>query len=280
MTMNATFNIRRFGLNIYKELLEKYKIVLGFWAVIVLVYLLFWGMAILFGSEIRPEGRSTFAITLLQFYCCLAPFLLYRNENRHIEGTFYGISPASTLEKTLTLFVILSLIFPILTTILMLSLDSLLSFIPVNDGFIGHIWSNVFCSDRFMAGLVNTQVTPEGKDMIDRMFDGIPTIFLNPFMSMILSQAACVFFAMLFRRHKIGKTLLIICGAGFVLSIGISVAIISAVNLETDVLNDIDAEAVTRLVENFVKTTMVFTCYVLPVIFWVLTYFRIRRIQY
>ena len=41
-----------------------------------------------------------------------------------------------------------------------------------------------------------------------------------------------------------------------------------------------DAETLANWIENFVKTVMVFTCYILPVVFWVLTYFRIRRIQY
>ena len=41
-----------------------------------------------------------------------------------------------------------------------------------------------------------------------------------------------------------------------------------------------DVEILANWVENFVKTVMVFTCYILPVVFWGLTYFRIRRIQY
>ena len=41
-----------------------------------------------------------------------------------------------------------------------------------------------------------------------------------------------------------------------------------------------DAEIMVRWMKNFVKTVMVFTCYILPIVFWVLTYFRIRKIQY
>ena len=275
--MNATFNIRRFGLNIYKELLEKYKIVLGFWAVITLVYLLIWGIALLVGSDIRPEGRGTLAITLLQFYCCLIPFLLYRNENRHIEGTFYGIAPASTLEKTLTILLIVSIVFPTLTTVLMLSLDSLLSAITTGSGFAGHIWGYVFSSERFTTGLI----TEESRNLVELMFNGIPALFLNPFLSIILSQSAFVFFAMLFRSHKIGKTLLVFCGVGFLVSIGATWSIVETVkHLDETALSSADAEILARWVENFVKTVMVFSCYVLPVVFWVLTYFRIRRIQY
>ncbi|HIZ86481.1 MAG TPA: hypothetical protein IAC04_08320 [Candidatus Coprenecus stercoravium] len=279
--MNATFNIRRFGLNIYKELLEKYRIILGFWAVIALVYLLFWGMTLLFGSNVGEYSRGTFAITLLQFYCCLVPFLLYKNENRHVEGIFYGIAPASTLEKTLTVFVILTLLFPALTTVLMLSLDSLLSVMPTEHGFTGHIWSTVFSSDRFMSGWISHQPSAEGQMLIDRMFEGIPGILLNPFLAMLLGQSTFVFFAMFFRTHKIGKTLLVICGAGFILTMGATISIVALANsLESEILNNIDQDIFITWMENFVKTVMVFTCYILPIIFWVLTYFRIRRIQY
>ena len=279
--MNATFNIRRFGLNIYKELLEKYRVILGFWAVIALVYLMFWGMALLLGSNVGEYSRGTVAITLLQFYCCLIPFLIYKTENRPIEGTFYGIAPASTLEKTLTVFVIVTLLFPALTTVLMLSLDSLLSVMPTESGFNGHIWDTVFSSDRFMSGLENSISTEEGRDILDTLFFGIPNVLFNPFLSMILGQASFVFFAMLFRNHKIGKTLLVICGVGFLLSMGATWSIVSTVkHLEAESLSSMDAEIMARWMKNFVKTVMVFTCYILPVIFWVLTYFRIRRVQY
>ena len=177
--MNATFNIRRFGLNIYKELLEKYKLILGFWAVIVLVYLMIWGLTLLTGGNLGTTGRGTLVATLLQFYCCLIPFLLYKNENRHVEGTFYGITPASTLEKTLTVFVIATLLFPALTSVLMLSLDSLLASMPTDGGFSGHIWKNIFTTSGFADNLFNIDPSPEKTFILDRLFNATPALFLH-----------------------------------------------------------------------------------------------------
>lgn len=279
--MNATFNIRRFGLNIYKELLEKYKLILGFWAVIVLVYLMIWGLTLLIGGSLGTTGRGTLVATLLQFYCALIPFLLYKNENRHVEGTFYGITPASTLEKTLTVFVIATLLFPALTSVLMLSLDSFLASMPTDGGFSGHIWKNIFTTSGFADDLFNFAPSPEKTFILDRLYNTTPALFLNPYFGMLLGQSALIFMAMLFRTHKIGKTLLVICGVGFLLSVGATWSIVATVkNLDEAVLNSMDAEILANWVENFVKTVMVITCYVLPVVFWVLTYFRIRRIQY
>lgn len=279
--MNATFNIRRFGLNIYKELLEKYKLILGFWAVIVLVYLMIWGLTLLIGGNLGTTGRGTLVATLLQFYCSLIPFLLYKNENRHVEGTFYGITPASTLEKTLTVFVIATLLFPALTSVLMLSLDSLLASMPTDGGFSGHIWKNIFTTSGFADDLFNFASSPEKTFILDRLYNTTPALFLNPYFGMLLSQSALIFMAMLFRTHKIGKTLLVICGVGFLVSVGATWSIVATVkHLDEAVLNSMEVEIMANWVENFVKTVMVFTCYILPVVFWVLTYFRIRRIQY
>lgn len=279
--MNATFNIRRFGLNIYKELLEKYKLILGFWAVIVLVYLMIWGLTLLIGGNLGTTGRGTLVATLLQFYCGLIPFLLYKNENRHVEGTFYGITPASTLEKTLTVFFIATLLFPALTSVLMLSLDSLLASMPTDGGFSGHIWKIIFTTSGFADNLFNFAPSPEKTFILDRLFNATPALFLNPYFGMLLGQSALIFMAMLFRTHKIGKTLLVICGVGFLVSVGATWSIVATVkHLDEAVLNSMDAEILANWIENFVKTVMVFTCYILPVVFWVLTYFRIRRIQY
>lgn len=114
-----------------------------------------WGLTLLIGGNLGTTGRGTLAATMLQFYCSLIPFLLYKNENRHVEGTFYGITPASTLEKTLTVFVIATLLFPALTSVLMLSLDSLLASMPTDGGFSGHIWKNIFTTSGFADNLFN-----------------------------------------------------------------------------------------------------------------------------
>lgn len=279
--MNATFNIRRFGLNIYKELLEKYKTIIGFWAVIMLIHLAIWGFAILFRGDFGPDGRATLVLGLLQIYCCLLPFILYKNENRHVEGVFYGIAPASTLEKTLTIFVIVTLIFPILTTVLLLSFDSLLSSVmSINTGFSGHLWDNIFSGDRYMYGLLNSQ-TPEGRAFLDQAIDAIPSIYFTPFLSILLGQCCFVFMAMLFRTHKIWKTLLVFCAVGFLFSVAISVSVVSVVNALDAA--DLTYEATERLMnwfKNLFKLMIIITFYVQPVVFWVLTYFRIRRIQY
>lgn len=278
--MNATFNIRRFGLNIYKELLEKYKTILGFWAVILLIHLMTWGMALLIGDNFVSGTRATFVLALLQLYCCIAPFILYKNENRRTEGIFYGIAPASTLEKTLTIFVIVTLLFPVTTTLLMLSFDSLLSVIPTENGFAGHLWNNIFSGDRYMSGMLNFQ-TDTSRDLIDRAIDGIPTIYFNPFISVMTSQCCFVFMSMLFRKHKISKTILVICAAGFLFSLIATLSIVTMSKaFDAAELTALETETVINWIKTVFKILILFTFYVMPIVFWALTYFRIRRIQY
>ncbi len=282
-TMNATFNIRRLGLNLYREILEKYKTVLGFWAIIILVYLLFWGLSLLFGSNVGTITRGSLVAALLQFYCFLVPFLLYKNETRHVEGILYGITPASTLEKTLTIFIMATLLFPALTAVLMISLDSLLAVIPTENGFTGHIWNTVFSSEKLLSGLVNLNPSPESKDMLDKMLFGIPTVLFSPYLCILLQQSMFIFFAMLFRTHKIAKTLLIFFGAGFVMSILTAILMLGVAGaIESGVftMDTIDEETFLKWVMGFIRVSAIIWGIVLPIVFWVLTYLRIRRIQY
>lgn len=280
--MNSTFNIRRQGLLIYKELLEKYRTFLAFWAVAVLVCLMIWSMCLLLETSMPPGFRSWLTASLLSVYCCLCPFILYKNENRRIDGIFYGILPASSLEKTISIFVTVTVIFPAVTSVLMLSVDSLLSALPIEHGYSGHIWKSIFSSESYISTFLhfNPYYTNEDRTAIQSILDNASNFSLNPYAGILLSQAPFVFFAMLFRNHKIGKTIITVLLAGFVLSMIASGSVVMFVNSLDGQINSLDEEDVLNWVASFVKISSIVTTYIIPVIFWVLTYFRIRKIQY
>ena len=138
--MNATFNIRRQGLTIYKELQEKYSIILTSTCIILMIYLAIWALNLIDGEPVSTVARAVTAATILSIIGCLAPFFLYKNENRRMEGVFYAVSPSSTLEKCISMLVICSVIFPLLSTVLLMSLDSLLTLMPFEASYSGSIW--------------------------------------------------------------------------------------------------------------------------------------------
>lgn len=280
--MNSIFNIRRQGLLIYRELLEKYRIILGLCAIAILIYLMTWSMCLLLETNMSIGFRSWFSVSMLTLYCFLCPFILYKKENRRIDGIFYGISPASPLEKTISMFTIVTLIFPAVISVLMLSVDSLLSSLPLEYGFSGHIWEEMFSSESYISSFIhlNPYYTQEALSNIERILDSVSSFSLSPYAGILLSQAPFVFFAMLFRKHKIGKTLITLLAAGFVLSMLASGTIITFVNSMESRAIELNEEDILDWAATFVKISSIVTTYIIPVVFWILTYFRIRKIQY
>ena len=281
--MNATFSIHRLGLTIYKELQEKYMIILTTIGIILMTYLAIWALNLIDGEPVAAGARASSAATILSIIVCLAPFFLYKNENRRMEGVFYAVSPSSTLEKTISMLVICSVIFPLLSTVLLMSLDSLLTLMPFEARYSGSIWSCMFSPKDFLntitAGFLQLNTDPMALNFANRMFDSMIPLAVPPIVGLALSQSAFVLLNMLFRRHKIGYTLLTLLG---IWVIAVVISVISAICFFDNLQNnpDIDPERIYQWLITLYKAAMVFSTYIFPIACWILTYFRIRRIQY
>ena len=280
--MNATFSIHRLGLTIYKELQEKYMIILTTIGIILMTYLAIWALNLIDGEPVAAGARASSAATILSIIVCLAPFFLYKNENRRMEGVFYAVSPSSTLEKTISMLVICSVIFPLLSTVLLMSLDSLLTLMPFEARYSGSIWGCMFSSKEYLntiTSFLQLNTDPMAIDFVNRMFDTIIPLVVPPIVGLALTQSAFVLLNMLFRRHKIGYTLLTLLG---IWVIAIVIVVISAVSVFDNLQNnpDINPERIYQWLITLYKAAIVFCTYILPIACWILTYFRIRRIQY
>ena len=280
--MNATFSIHRLGLTIYKELQEKYMIILTTIGIILMTYLAIWALNLIDGEPVAAGARASSAATILSIIGCLAPFFLYKNENRRMEGVFYAVSPSSTLEKTISMLVICSVIFPLLSTVLLMSLDSLLTLMPFEARYSGSIWGCMFSSKEYLntiTSFLQLNTDPMAIDFVNRMFDTIIPLVVPPIVGLALTQSAFVLLNMLFRRHKIGYTLLTLLG---IWVIAIVIVVISAVSVFDNLQKnpDINPERIYQWLITLYKAAIVFCTYILPIACWILTYFRIRRIQY
>ena len=280
--MNATFSIHRLGLTVYKELQEKYMPILTSTGIILMTYLAIWALNLIDGEPVAAGVRASSAATILSIIGCLAPFFLYKNENRRMEGVFYAVSPSSTLEKTISMLVICSVIFPLLSTVLLMSLDSLLTLMPFEARYPGSIWGCMFSSKEYLntiTSFLQLNTDPMAIDFVNRMFDTIIPLAVPPIVGLALTQSAFVLLNMLFRRHKIGYTLLTLLG---IWVIAIVIVVISAVSVFDNLQNnpDINPERIYQWLITLYKATIVFCTYILPIACWILTYFRIRRIQY
>ena len=227
--MNATFSIHRLGLTVYKELQEKYMPILTSTGIILMTYLAIWALNLIDGEPVAAGARASSAATILNIIGCLAPFFLYKNENRRMEGVFYAFSSKEYLNT--------------ITSFLQLNTD------------------------------------PMAIDFVNRMFDTMIPLAVPPIVGLALTQSAFVLLNMLFRRHKIGYTLLTLLG---IWVIAIVIVVISAVSVFDNLQNnpDINPERIYQWLITLYKAAIVFCTYILPIACWILTYFRIRRIQY
>ncbi|HIZ86586.1 MAG TPA: hypothetical protein IAC03_00270 [Candidatus Coprenecus pullistercoris] len=279
--MNAILNIHRLGLLIRKELIEKYKILLIFLAIAVLIYLMAWSFCIILGIDSSADTRAIWTVSLLSFCCYLIPYIAYKNENRRIEGVFYGIAPVSALEKFISMLVLCMLLFPAVVTVLILSVDSLLTLLPLEHGYNGQMWPLIFSSESFISSIIhiNLEISAEEATYIERIFDSISPLSLTPYTNMLLGQTLFIFLATLFRRHKIGFTLLTYCGVSFLISIAVIVTAILLIN-SIDKAGGITEEIFLRWTADAFKITSLVGTYIAPVIFLALSYLRIKKIQY
>lgn len=258
--MNAILNIHRLGSLINKEIREKYPQILRLVTISICCYLIFWLMTLLMVANPTINSRGSIISAIFMVMTYLAPFILYKRENQHSGGIFYAISPVSTLEKTVSLFLICTIITPAAVFISLHALDSLLTLFPFEArGFHGNVWESIKDITHIHLG-----------DSTEKIIS-IP----NAYTGILLTQGILVFLCMLFRRNKIGYSLLLNAGAGILAMIG------SVVYLSYGLSSGWDSESFAQdRIINLVNFYIVACNYALPAICWILTYIRIKRIQY
>ena len=162
-----------------------------------------------------------------------------------------------------------------------MSLDSLLTLMPFEASYSGSIWGCMFSSKDYLdkiTSIMPFNTDPMSIDLVNRMFDTVNPLSIPPIVGLALSQSAFVLLNMLFRRHKIGYTLLTLLGAWVIAAV---IMVISAVSFFDNLQNnpDIDPEHIFQWMITLYKVLSYIYC-ILPAVFWVLTYFRIRKLQY
>lgn len=257
--MNPIFSIHRLGTLVRKEIREKYPQILRLTIISLCCYLIFWLFSILMEQSPSVITRGSTISFIFMIMLFLTPYILYKRENQHLAGTFYAISPVSTLEKVLSIFILCTILTPAIIFLSVHALDSLLTlFSSESCGFHGNIWTSI--------REVRHINIPESIDMV---------LVPNGYLGSLASQGIYVFLCMLFRRNKLGYSILLNIVAGI---IGLIFAIIylshglSAGWTEQNFDSD-------RIIL-FANIWIVTGYYVIPAVCWILTYLRIKRIQY
>ncbi|MBO7278720.1 MAG: hypothetical protein J6U70_03875 [Bacteroidales bacterium] len=271
--MNTYFSFTRFGRLLRQDWQDCSR---HFWILIlssVGAYLAFWLFcALFFDFSIGTTGRSILTQCLFSLMMFLAPYRLFQNVNKRLEGYLYGITPASVLEKVLSMILIASVFFGCVEVVSIYSVDSLLSLLPTPYGFEGHLWQNAIqCETSMLNTLMDSQT-----------YEFVTTLAAPPMLlSLMLKQSWFIYFNTLFRSNKIGYTILVLIGisiASSTLSGLFAFASLYAMDIEL-MEGTVTMETIFSNLTPYIWVASLLT-YVVPVIFWVLTYFRIKKIQY
>lgn len=185
--MSNVFNIKRFCALVRKECRElpgKYGLSI---LSIVGGYMIFLILFMLTGLTFSPLTRMTTIMALTAITLIFAPSKLHGTVNHNKKGLSYVLLPVSSLEKTLSMFVLNS----ICTTFLIL---------------VG----------LFVADVLLYLIVPS--HMSGFLIDGATTTLLGEkLINLFLLQSLFIFGNVLFKRHKVALTFISLIGIFFLL---------------------------------------------------------------
>lgn len=202
--MNNTFDIKRLGLLLQKDLGEYYFRFKSKIATIFIVYagimLYTWVSGLIFGESVMDMGTRLFIITLLTIVATIsAPSVLYGHINHKLRGIDYAMLPASSLEKFFTMILMTTIFTPILCTFSLLTIDTILSFLPLNSEVV----ANIFTFDLSTLSLF--------RDMNNLMPSTSVGFWVNDSISeLIILSSIFLLGNIIFKRSKISRTILTI----------------------------------------------------------------------
>lgn len=264
--MNNIFDIKRFGKLYTKELKEYYHKYGPSTLSLLGCYLGFWIITLLLSrTSLGIESRDSLFTVIILVYICTLPIKLYGDINNKKLGVNYALLPASTTEKYTAMMVNSVIVYPAVFTMLMLILDSVLVFCSGTRGFSGYMLSAGFIKSNF-----------------------------SSYVDFILLQSAFLYGALLFKTHKLSKTFASLIGINVLIVILVSLAAFMFFKGETMGMDMIDInhgsfnfeldqimdEKKQTLLVNLLKIGKYIYTIGFPVTLWILSFFRIKNMQY
>jgi hypothetical protein len=204
--MSNTFDINRFGKLLRKDATDffpNYGLTLVIFACIPIAL---WLLTTIFSGEVIPVMRWGVIGILFYIACMVGPEKIYGKANLPKEGNEFAMTPASSLEKFLSMMFFCLIVTPVLFLAGSLLIDTILTILPFGS-YAESLFSTNFANlhDMSNPNLTNTELAH-----IVKM--GIWTGFLG-FLSLV---AKYMFGNMLFKSHKTVKTIAVLLVIAFI----------------------------------------------------------------
>ncbi len=272
--MNKTFDIKRFvnvvrcdGMNYFQNF--------G-WTLVVLwaIPVIFWIMA--YVSDGEYTNRDILISVLMWLSLIIAPSRLYRNVNDSRKGVLYAMTPASSLEKFLSMFIYCVVLTPIIYMLGAIAVDTLLALKPGTNPYDGFIFKDF--RGLVMPDLVHIGGDEMNRQIAEHMLSKNQTVIY--IVQILYVSSIFMLTNMLFKKRKLSKTIGLLTIIGIILTVLI-VRIVS--DLDVEFLDYYTDEEIVVYVNNIVDRfySIIFCMSMtLSVVMFYLTYRKIKRQTY
>ena len=280
--MNNTFNINRFG-NVVRRDGMSYFSNLGWtlvvlWALPVILWFLTYISMETFDTGVI-SNRTTTISTLMWLSLMIVPSRLYKNYNDSRKGVILAMTPASSLEKFLSMILYCVVITPIIYLIGALLIDTVLALKPGTNPYDGFIFSDFFSKNyesyREMLSLGDEELN---RTIFDHMLS--KNHFVYKMLQILGFSSVFMFTNMLFKKRKLSKTIGILTILGIIFSICVVRYII---NLEYNFNANWTDEEITNYVKgvvNYAYNFILYSSLISASAFLYLTYYKIKKQTY
>ena len=280
--MNNTFNINRFGNVVRRDGMNYFPnfgwTLVVLWALPVILWFLTYISMETFDTGVI-SNRTTTISTLMWLSLMIVPSRLYKNYNDSRKGVILAMTPASSLEKFLSMILYCVVITPIIYLIGALFIDTILALKPGTNPYDGFIFSDFFSKNyesyREMLSLGDEELN---RTIFDHMLS--KNHFVYKMLQILGFSSVFMFTNMLFKKRKLSKTIGILTILGIIFSICVVRYII---NLEYNFNANWTDEEITNYVKGVVNYAYNFIFYsslISASAFLYLTYYKIKKQTY
>lgn len=272
--MNNTFDIKRFGNVVRHDGMSYFK---NFgWTLVVLwsIPVIFWIMT--YVSDGVYTNRDILISLLMWLSLIIVPSRLYKDVNDSRKGMLYAMTPASSLEKFLSMFLYCVLVTPIVYMLGAIAIDTILALKPGTnpyDGFIFKDFNGLRLSDLVHVGDVamNGSFAEHILNKNQALINAVQVLYVS---------SIFMFTNMIFKKRKLSKTIGILTLIGIILTI-LFVRIVTDIDVEF--LDDYTDEEITAFVNKVVDYfyyIMLSLSVILSAVLLYFTYYKIKRQTY
>lgn len=280
--MNNTFNIKRFGNVVRRDGMSYFQnfgwTLIVLWALPVILWFLTYISMETFDTGIIIN-RDTKISILMWLSLMIVPSRLYKNYNDSRKGVVLAMTPASSLEKFLSMILYCVVITPIVYLIGALFIDTILALKPGTNPYEGFIISDFF-SENYES---YREILSLGEEELNRsIYDYMlsKNHFIYKVIQILGFTSLFMFTNMLFKKRKLSKTIGILTLLGIIFSIFV---VRYVINLEYNFDADWTDEEITNYIKgvvNYAYHLVFYMSLISTSVLLYLTYYKIKKQTY